>query len=145
MLFVISFQDHLESLVKNALDLKGPNEKKPIDLTGVNFQFTHALLWSAMAILNIPTLIAWAQNGGKTPGGGTQFERDPSLIPSTILSLCFPLLWGDSYPNKRYFFSINQFAERWRNAVKNYISFLFILLFFINNILLFLGSNITTV
>ena len=91
----------MESLVKNALDLKGPNEKKPIDLTAVNFQFTFALLWSAMAMLNLPTVIAWAQNGGRTPGGGTQFERDPSLIPSVVLLLCLPFLWGDNFPNKR--------------------------------------------
>ena len=91
----------MESLVKNALDLKGPNEKKSIDLTAVNFQFTFALLWSAMAILNLPTVIAWAQNGGRTPGGGTQFERDPSLIPSIVLLLCLPFMWGDNFPNKR--------------------------------------------
>ena len=100
-------QDHLESLVKNALDLKGPNEKKSIDLTAVNFQFTNALFWVAMAVLNLPTAIAWAQNGGRTPGGGTQFERDPSMIPSLVLVLSLPILWGDNYPNKRclYFLS----------------------------------------
>ena len=94
-------QDHLEALVKNALDLKDPSDKKPIDLTAVNFQFTHALLWTSMALLNLPTVIAWAQNGGRTPGGGNQFERDPSLYPSVALLLCLPLLWGDNYPNKR--------------------------------------------
>ena len=88
-------------MVKNALDLKDPNDKKPIDLTAVNFHFTHALLWTAMALLNLPTVIAWAQNGGRTPGGGNHFERDPSLFPSIALLLCLPLLWGDNYPNKR--------------------------------------------
>ena len=102
-------QDHLESLVKNALDLKGPNEKKTIDLTAVNFQFTNALLWVAMAILNLPTAIAWAQNGGRTPGGGTQFERDPSMIPSLVLVLSLPILWGDNYPNKRCLYFLNNY------------------------------------
>ena len=89
-------------MVKNALDLKGPNDKKPINLTTVNIQFTHALIWSALATLNLPTMIAWAQNGGQTPGGGTRFERDPSLIPSVVISLCLPHLWGENYPNNRY-------------------------------------------
>ena len=88
--------------MKNALDLKGPDEKKTITLTPVNIQFTHALIWAALAILNIPTLVAWAQNGGQTPGAGGQFERDPSLIPSVVITLCLPLLWGENYPNTRF-------------------------------------------
>ena len=80
-------------MVKNALDLKEPKDKKPINLTAVNIQFTHALIWSALATLNGPTMIAWAQNGGQTPGGGTRFERDPTLIPSVVISLCLPFLW----------------------------------------------------
>ena len=43
------YKDHLEKLVKNALDLTERKERD-FDLSPVNMQFTNALLWVALTV-----------------------------------------------------------------------------------------------
>ena len=47
------YKDHLEKLVKNALDLTERKERD-FDLSPVNMQFTNALLWVALTVSYIP-------------------------------------------------------------------------------------------
>ena len=47
------YKDHLEKLVKNAMDLT-ENKDRDFDLSPVNIQFTIALLWVALTVRTMP-------------------------------------------------------------------------------------------
>jgi len=87
------YKDHLEKLVKNALDLTERKERD-FDLSPVNMQFTNALLWVALTALNAPTLVTW------TKGSMTMVD-DPSLLPAIVACLCLPFTWSSAYPNPK--------------------------------------------
>lgn len=88
------YEDYLKGLFKRAVGLKKDDD--PALLSGINFQFTMALLWMMSTLLNIPTLMAWIQN---LPHN-TTLRQDPSLIHAIILSGALSVLWqNDGKPN----------------------------------------------
>ena len=94
------YQEYLEGLVKRAVGLR--DEDDPSILLGVNFQFTLALLWLMVTMLNLPTLLSWSQN---LPHG-LPLPADPSLIHAVILCGSLSVLWqneGKPKVEKKYF------------------------------------------
>ena len=94
------YQEYLEGLVKRAVGLR--DEDDPSLLLGVHFQFTLALLWLMVTLLNLPTLVSWIQN---IPHG-LPLSTDPSLIHAVILCGSMSVLWqNEGKPNveKKYF------------------------------------------
>ena len=94
------YQEYLEGLVRRAVGLR--DEDDPSILLGVNFQFTLALLWLMVTMLNLPTLLSWSQN---LPHG-LPLPADPSLIHAVILCGSLSVLWqneGKPKVEKKYF------------------------------------------
>ena len=94
------YQDYLECLVKRAVGLRDGDD--PSILLGVNFQFTLALLWLMVTMLNLPTLLSWSQN---LPHN-LPLPADPSLIHAVILCGSLSVLWqneGKPKVEKKYF------------------------------------------
>eukprot|EP00090_Calanus_glacialis_P013911 TRINITY_DN2253_c0_g1_i7.p1 TRINITY_DN2253_c0_g1~~TRINITY_DN2253_c0_g1_i7.p1 ORF type:complete len:1052 (-),score=349.76 TRINITY_DN2253_c0_g1_i7:167-3322(-) len=94
------YQEYLEGLVKRAVGLR--DEDDPSILLGVNFQFTLALLWLMVTMLNLPTLLSWNQNLPHS----LPLPADPSLIHAVILCGSLSVLWqNESKPKveKKYF------------------------------------------
>jgi glycosylphosphatidylinositol deacylase len=94
------YQEYLEGLVKRAVGLR--DEDDPSILLAVNYQFTLALLWLMMTLLNLPTLLSWVQN---LPSGQV-LPTDPSIIHAVILCGSMAVLWqnqGKPRVEKKYF------------------------------------------
>ena len=73
------YQEYLEGLVKRAVGLR--DEDDPSILLAVNYQFTLALLWLMVTLLNLPTLLSWVQN---LPSGGV-LPTDPHPQRSFVM------------------------------------------------------------
>jgi len=94
------YQEYLEGLVKRAVGLR--EEDDPSILLAVNFQFTLALLWLMVTLLNLPILLSWVQNLPHS----LQLPTDPSIIHAVILCGSMAVLWqNDGKPRieKKYF------------------------------------------
>ena len=94
------YQEYLEGLVKRAVGLR--DEDDPSILLGVNFQFTLALLWLMVTMLNLPILLSWSQNLPHS----LPLPADPSLIHAVILCGSLSVLWqneGKPKVEKKYF------------------------------------------
>ena len=66
------------------------------DLSSVNFQFSVALLWTFVSILNMPSLMAWMRNMPFT----TNLHPDSSILPAVILSATLAVTWDERSPRK---------------------------------------------
>jgi len=98
------YKDHLDKLLKKSLDLAGNSklEINSIDLTPVNAQFSNALLWVCLLLLNAPTLITWTKTAMTSPEMATTMtSSDPSLLPAIVASLSMPFLWGERFPDAK--------------------------------------------
>ena len=94
------YQEYLEGLVKRAVGLR--DEDDPSILLAVNYQFTLALLWLMVTLLNLPTLLSWVP---VLPSGGV-LPTDPSIIHAVILCGSMAVLWhnqGKPRVEKKYF------------------------------------------
>ena len=89
------YKDFLKSKLMKAVKVEGEPEGDQELLGRIHFQFSIALLWVLVTLLNAPSLMAWTHNLDV----GFNLHKDPSQITALVICLSLPYLWGDSRPN----------------------------------------------